>query len=196
MSAEPELEAMGQVLAALQPLDPHAQTRVIRWVAEKLQLGASFEAAVAQQISGTFLEKSKPPQFEPGAHQLSSAASTWIQQNGVTFPALESVFHLEGTEVTVIAAHIPGNSNREKVLNCYILAGVGEFLRTGNPVFTDKYARSLCHGFGCLDTTNHTKFLSEKGNEFTGSKDQGWTLTAPGKKRGAVLIKEIASMTP
>jgi hypothetical protein len=114
------------------------------------------------------------------------------RQNGVEYSDLEKVFHLEGGKVQVIAAHIPGKSNRERVLNCYILAGVGELLHTGEAGFTDKYARNLCEAFGCLDTTNHAKYLNEKGNNFIGSKDKGWTLTAPGRKHGATLVKEVA----
>jgi hypothetical protein len=34
--------------------------------------------------------------------------------------------------------------------------------------------------------------MSAKGNLFTGSKDKGWKLTAPGLKRGAELVKVIA----
>jgi hypothetical protein len=33
--------------------------------------------------------------------------------------------------------------------------------------------------------------IKERGNEFTGTKEKGWSLTAPGLKRGAALVKEM-----
>ncbi len=88
---------------------------------------------------------------------------------------------------------MPGGSRREKVLNCYLLSGAGAFLGTGEVNFTDQKARELCEEFGCLDTTNHSKYLNEKGSEFVGSKSKSWSLTAPGKHRVSLLIKEIAA---
>lgn len=180
---EPELEAMATVLAAVEHLPPEAQMRVLSWVLDKLSL--SKVKALSPQVEQSIVDNDHP--------QLPAAAATWVKQNDLTSSDLESVFHLDGEEIVVIAASLPGKSVREKVLNCYILAGVLELLRSGGAVFNDKSARDLCAEYGCLDTTNHSKYLAERGNEFTGSKEKGWTITVPGKKRGAGLVKEIAS---
>ena len=44
---------------------------------------------------------------------------------------------------------------------------------------------------GFFDGTNHMKYM-KGGNEFTGSKDKGWTLTAPGLKVGASLVTQLS----
>lgn len=192
MNEEPELEAMATVLDALQRLTSDEQSRVLRWILDKLKL-PDFVSAYPQV--GFLSREQNTSKGESDLPQQSAIVATWVKQNGLTAADLESVFHLEGPEVAVIAANLPGSSTREKVLNCYVLTGIRELLRAGEPTFSDKSARDLCAEFGCLDTTNHAKYMNEKGNEFTGSKDKGWTLTAPGKKRGATLVKEIASGT-
>lgn len=194
MSVEPELDAMGKVLAALQPLEDASQVRVLRWAIEKLQLSASFSGAGGAQTGGTTGPMSgTSSSVDLGDLALPQQAVLWMKQTNVEATDLEAVFHLQNGEVDVIASSIPGKNNRERVLNCYMLAGVCELLRSGAASFADKDARKLCEAFGCLDTTNHAKYLNDKGNEFAGSKDKGWSLTAPGKKQSGLLVKAMAS---
>jgi hypothetical protein len=190
MSQEPELKAMSDVLAALQSLDEAAQLRVIRWALEKLNLQLALASAAS---SGGAFEQGSAGAVAIGGAAISSAAALWAKQNGITAEEIESVFHIDGGNVSLIAAHVPGKNNKERVLSCYIISGVLELLRSGDASFADKPARALCETFGCFDTTNHSKYLNDRGNEFTGSKEKGWTLTAPGKKRAATLIKEMAA---
>jgi hypothetical protein len=114
-----------------------------------------------------------------------------MNQNDVSLSDLEQVFHIQNGSVEFIAAHMPGSSDKDKTLNAYVIAGIAKLIESGNPGFDDKTARELCSTLGCLDTTNHAKYLNKKGNEFAGSKEKGWTLTAPGLKRGAALVKEM-----
>jgi hypothetical protein len=185
MSGDPEIEAMSKVFNALEPLDVESRSRVARWALDKLQIQIGTAPKNAAKSAEDTLD------FD-GAGDLPTAAALWLKQNGIESGELESVFHIEGDEVEVIAAQVPGKSNKERVLNCYVLMGALELLR-GNTSFSDKDARSLCETYGCFDTTNHAKYLNDKGNEFAGSKDKGWTLTAPGKKRAATLVKEMAT---
>ena len=66
-------------------------------------------------------------------------------------------------------------------------------LISGEAKFTDKDARDVCSSAGCYDATNHATTLKAKGNWFTGTKDKGWALTAPGLKHAATLVKSLAS---
>jgi hypothetical protein len=118
-------------------------------------------------------------------------AKAWMKQTSVTAEELEQVFHTSEDQTEVIAAHIPGRNKKEQTYNAYVLTGVAQLLSTGSPTFQDKTARALCESSGCYDYANHAKYLKNRGNEFTGTKDKGWTLTAPGLKRGAEIIKEL-----
>ena len=71
-----------------------------------------------------------------------------------------------------------------------LVAGAARLIVTGEPKFDDREARDLCERFGFFDPTNHSKYV-KGGSEFTGSKDKGWTLTAPGLKQAALLIAEL-----
>lgn len=194
MSGDPELEAMAAVLRDLQPLDPPMQGRVIRWVIERLGIGDHVPAGA---FSGA--QQSPPDQKDAAATHIATAfrvspgVSAWTRLNGITDEELESAFHETPDGLCVIAREVPGSSRREKVLNCYLLAGACSLLSRGEADFTDQKARELCEEFGCLDTTNHAKYLAEKGTDIVGSKSKGWALTALGKKRAGLLVKAIAA---
>ncbi len=68
------------------------------------------------------------------------------------------------------------------------------FLVTGGYDFEDAAARSFCQALGCYDNANHAAHLKDyKGAEFTGEKNKGYAITKPGIKKGAALVKELAS---
>lgn len=121
----------------------------------------------------------------------ASGAQRWAQQNGVAQDELDQVFHIEGEEAEVIAATVPGSTKTKKTLNVYVLVGLAKLLSTGSSNFDDETARKACDTLGCYDAANHSNTLKNKSNTFSGSKDKGWKLTAPGLAHGAALIKEI-----
>ena len=57
------------------------------------------------------------------------------------------------------------------------------------PQFDDAEARRVCEAAVCLDAKNHSTYMKEIGKLAAGSKEKGWTLTAPGLKHAATLIK-------
>lgn len=120
---------------------------------------------------------------------LSPRARAWMKQNSITSEEIQQVFHVaEGT--ADILVHSPGKNKKEQTLNMYVLTGISKLLAAGDPVFDDKTAREYCRGAGCYDAGNHSFYLKGKGNLFTNAKDK-WTLTSPGLKRGAEIIKEL-----
>jgi hypothetical protein len=126
-------------------------------------------------------------------NDLPQRAQLWAKQNQLDFDTIEQVFHIKGSEVSFIAHEVPGKNGKEKTLNAYILAGIARFLSSGEPLFDDNLARTLCRNIGCYNNANHALYLKNKGNEMSGSKEKGWILTTPGLKRGATLVKELAT---
>ncbi len=170
---------MSKIIAILTPLPSEERSRVMN--AAMMLLGEASPKLGAVSTDD-----------EVGAvSNLSPRAKAWMKQNSVTNEELEQVFHMSETGTEVIASHIPGKNKKEQTYNAYILTGIAQLLATGNPSFQDKTARTLCESSGCYDSANHSAHLKDRGNEFTGTKDKGWTLTAPGLKRGAEVIKEL-----
>jgi hypothetical protein len=114
-----------------------------------------------------------------------------MKQYGISIDELQQVLQLGSGTADVIAGDIPGKNKKEKTYNAYVLTGLASLLSSGNTTFDDKSARELCERFGCYDQANHSSTIKDRGNEFNGTKDTGWNLTAPGLKRGAALVKEM-----
>jgi hypothetical protein len=155
-------------------------------------LQASF-AVMGEQVPS--IPARSTPQTDFGLNVQSAAgpdrARLWARQHGVTDEQLSQGFHCHDGRADVIVSEMPGKTVAEKVINAYVLTGLSSLLASGEVAFSDKAARELCQTAGCYDGSNHSAYLKNKGNLFTGSKDQGWLLTTPGLKRGAELIKEL-----
>ena len=121
--------------------------------------------------------------------QFPAKARSWLQLHGLTVDQIEQVIHL-GDEGPQIIAQIPGATRKEQVRNAYVLCGVGRLLANGDTRFDDKVARAVCELGGFFDRTNHTKYM--KCSEFTGSREKGWVLTAPGMSLGASLVTQLS----
>jgi hypothetical protein len=179
-------EVTSQVVDLLSPLESEDRQRVVR--AAMMLLGES-----------PMVENKGTGGADPtgvggeGGSTIPQKALIWMKQNAVTMEQLQQAFHIDGGDAVVIAAEIPGANKKEKTLNAYVLAGISRLLSAGEPAFDDKSARALCVSSGCFDTSNHAATMKDKGNAFTGSKASGWTLTAPGLKQGADLVKGIGA---
>ena len=115
-----------------------------------------------------------------------------MKQNSVSTEELDQVFHFN-SDGSFDLLNAPGKSKKQQTLNTYILTGLGKYLASGGDRgFDDATARQFCETIGCYDQANHAVHLKNRGPEFTGDKHKGWSLTNPGVKRGAALVKEVA----
>ena len=178
------LGAMTKVVEALTPLSSEDRARV---VSAALALLGEAQPAGASRAGGD--DGTDKQDAELGA--LPPRARTWMKQHDISADQLQQVFHISGGELEIIAAHIPGKSKKEQTYSAYILTGLGQLLLTGNSSFQDKQARALCESSGCYDLANHSAHLRDRGNEFAGTKDKGWTLTTPGLQRASEIVKEL-----
>lgn len=116
----------------------------------------------------------------------------WMKQHSVTADQLEHVFHNENGTFELIAASVPGNSKSKQMMAVYLLKGIAGLLSTGEPKINDKDARTAADNLGCYDQPNHsTNFKQNRANYLSGSKESDWTLTGPGLKAAADLIKSM-----
>jgi hypothetical protein len=120
----------------------------------------------------------------------SAAINTWMRQNALSSEEVGQVFHFKD-DGSFDIHDVPGTSKKDKTLNTYILAGVGTFLMKNERAFDDATARGFCERLGCYDRANHAAHLKAKHPEFSGDKKKGYSLTHPGVKRGAELVKEL-----
>ena len=182
MTKKSVTEIVGIIVEELTPLTSEERKRVVR-----ASLALLGEETIKESKYATGAE---PDVGEEGG-SLPTRARVWMQQSDLSWDQVQQAFHVDGQTVEVIASEIPGKTNREKVRKAYVLAGIAQLLSIGEPKFTDKAARDLCETSGFYDSTNHAKYM-KGGNEFTGSRERGWTLTSPGLKAGAGVIREIA----
>jgi hypothetical protein len=169
----------------LEPLEPSIRKRAIK--ATLTMLGDN----------DVDLEPDKPKEEEASGSGEGTGVPlkvrTWMRTNSITEDQLQHTFHIENGQVELIVAELPGKTGKERTVNAYILAGLTQFLETGEPKFDDKSARAVCKSHGCLDESNHAYNLKGKGNMISGTKESGWTLTGPGLKSGADIVKSTAA---
>jgi hypothetical protein len=130
---------------------------------------------------------------DDAAGSFNAKTKTWMKQNKLTAEQLGHVFHIDDQTVEIIAHEVPGENLREKVVNTYVLMGLRELIRNGNPHFDDEAARTECERLGTHGKTNHVSYAKTHGNRLTGSVKTGWTLTTPGLKAGAELVKGLVT---
>jgi hypothetical protein len=186
MTDKKTTEIVSEIVELLTPLESDERIRVIQ--ASLMLLGETYSASSPRTGGNANLSENGDSE----GSGLHSRAHAWMKQNSVSLEELQQVFHLQDGSADVIAGEIPGKNKKEKTLNAYVLIGLSKYLSTGAAAFDDKSARALCVSSGCYDTANHSVTIKDKGNEFTGTKEKGWILTAPGLKHAAVLVKEIA----
>ncbi len=176
-------DIVAAIVGHLTPLESEDRRRVIH--ASLVLLG---ESPLSANVSGNSIpEEAK----DESSVELSARGRAWIKQSGLSTDQVQQLIHSSPEGVEIIASEIPGKGNRDKVRNAYVLLGAAKLISTGEAKFDDQEARSLCERYGFFDGSNHTKYM-KGGNEFTGSKDKGWTLTAPGLKHAATLILEMS----
>lgn len=179
------LNAVTKIVELLTPFPSEERVRVVQ--AAMAYLGEASPASAPLTDVKNSIEESAGD-----VSALLPRARAWMKQNSISADQLNEVFHLADGSAEIIAA-LPGKNKKEQTHSAYILTGIGKLLATGSAAFDDQAARSLCEKSGCYDYTNHAKYLRERGNEFTGTKDKGWTLTAPGLKRGAEIIRGLSA---
>lgn len=177
-------DATVKIHAILEPLESDERQRVMN--AALILLGDQPTGAHTTASNGGV---SQGEDETPQTGDLPLAAARWVKKHGLTIDTLENHFHFDDGAVAPIELPGDGKAKREKTINTYLMQGVASLLQSGSAAFEDAVARERCNEFGCYDAPNHGRYLKQFGNLITGSKSNGWKLTAPGLSAAASLLK-------
>lgn len=106
---------------------------------------------------------------------------------------LEHIFAATDNSAKILK-DIPGNSNREKMVNAAKLLAYGSEQLLKRDTLTFDEVSVVCEDHGCLDRTNLASSLkSERGTFlFSGTRrKQTLKLTVPGQKSAAALVEQL-----
>lgn len=185
MSEDAARKALNTIVEALHPLSSADRKRAVLGALHFLEedwvpLPGKRAEQMGSKEEKTFSENSA----------LHPTAQVWMKKNDISEDAVEAVYSFDHEAVNIIA-DVPGRGKRDKTIAIYTLVGLGTFLRTGERTFPDEEARQVCSTHSAYDSANHAATMREMKNELTGDKKSGWTITMPGLKRGAAIVKEI-----
>ncbi|MBX3435278.1 MAG: hypothetical protein KF847_18320 [Pirellulales bacterium] len=177
------LDVSNQIYSLLEPLESPERRRIIDSVFTLLG-----EENSRMPVSGDRKAKERGA-IEDGELPIGPKARRWMSQNDITETMLEEIFHFSNGNAEVFAADVPGTSKMSRSRSCYLLAGTQSFLATDEPTFQDSAGVAICKRMGCYNGPNNAKMRSDMG--LGGSKQAGWTLTAPCLREAAQLIKSM-----
>lgn len=180
-------QIVNDVFVLLDPLESDDRRKVVASVMTLLGENAKTET-IGGNTGGSGAEGQVPQD-----DSLGPKVTRWMKQNSLTTEMIDEVFHRNGDQVEVISGEVPGGAKRKQTQNCYLIAGVRGFLETDDPSFTDADATELCKHMGCYDLKNHATNRNALGNSMAGSKDNGFTLPAPGLRAAGELVKQMSA---
>jgi len=197
---DPEIAAISIVYDALRALEPDAQSRVLAYVAGKLKLPLvsrthhnQEDAPAAKVGDSVILERvpEKERSSDGALEGISPIAQKWMTRNSLQTSQLESIFSLGVDEIDLIATTVPGKNKKEKMRNVFLLKGVGAYLGTGAARFTHEQIKDTCLHYDAFDAANFAAYFKSLSSEVSGSKSEGYTLTARGLAIATELLKAM-----
>jgi hypothetical protein len=201
LTIDPEITAISEVYTALRALDSDAQSRVLKYVAEKLGIripsakvstGASESTTEKTPISSSNISPDPIQEEEPeDLEGVSPVAKRWIARNDLNEKALSELFSLGVDEIDLITKKVPGKTKKDRMHNVFLLKGVAAYLGTGTYKFSHEQVKEACVHYGAFDTTNFASYLKSLSSDIAGTKDSGYSLTARGQAAATALVKEL-----
>jgi hypothetical protein len=201
----PEIEAISAVHSALKDLDAPAQARVLRYVAEMLQLNfklgsqspktEEFETGSAESV------RTLPPIAPPDSRSdddiegVNAIALKWMKRSDLAPKSLGTLFSLGIDEIDLVSKKVPGESKKERMRSVILLKGIAAYLSSGAARFTYEQLKEACLHYNAYDSTNFATYLKSFAAEVGGTKEAGFTLTARGLASATELVKTMLGRT-
>jgi hypothetical protein len=199
--ADPEITAISEVHAALQDLESDAQSRVLKYVADKLGLSGPIRSTSGSTGTDEPDENLNAKRSEEHTENrveeigvlegISPAGKKWIARSGLQPNQLSAIFSLGGDEIDLIAKSVPGNNKTKRMRSVILLKGLASYLGTGAARLTDQEVRETCLHYDALDAGNFAHIIKGLASEVTGSKETGYTLSARGQASATEMVKDI-----
>jgi hypothetical protein len=204
---DPELEAMVSVYAALKDLPTDAQQRVVDYVFARLGLKGKRDQRDIADVrpsrdpildvhtsdSRDDTDEADDVDVDDELAGVSAIAQKWIRRNGLSAKQLSAVFSLGLDEIDVVARSVPGGSKREKMRNVLLLTCAAAYLASGAARADDEALRQSLTHYNAYDRSNFSTYMREFAADVSGTKENGYTLTARGLAAAADLIKEMTA---
>lgn len=160
---------------------------------DRLRVVKAVFALLDQQLPGSpnhgDAAGADEPRDEP---PVGPKSRSWAKRHKLGLHDLERIFYFHDGTVALHVTEVPGDSKKEKTVNCYLLQGTRSFLESDAASIDESVTLSFCKHVGAYDKNNHTTNRAAVANRMTGSRKEGFELTGPGLKAAGDLISEIA----
>jgi hypothetical protein len=204
---DPELAAMGKVVAALKNLDPAAQQRVIEYAVRRLGLTSPVdnslqpprrrppvddepEPVVTRRTEEQ--DKHEPADDMDGLEGVNVVAQKWIKRSGLSEDQMSALFSLGVDDIDLVANTVPGKNAKERLRSVVLLQGIASYLGTGAPRIDWAKLKQAAGHYDADAGSNWATYMKGLSAEASGSTATGYTLTSRGLNAAKDLIKEIA----
>lgn len=200
MKDDPEFIALAAVYTALKDLNAESQTRVIEYVCHKLGVASPTNREVRSSGSDTSHDSGFSPVNSNSPHTaehdndtdgISPIAIKWMRRSSLTANELSQFFSLGTEEIDLVAKKIPGKSKNARTKSVVLLKGIAAYLSTGAARMTDEQIKEACIHYDAFDSPNHAKYLKRMAAEVSGSKANGFVLTARGITSATEILNEL-----
>jgi len=196
---DPEITAISEVYSALKRLEPDAQSRVLSYVAGKLNLAMPTGEAPNEQrdlnssASHVWSSQASPAaQDDDTLESVSPVGKKWIARNGLQTRQLSSIFSLGVEEIDLIAKRVPGKNMKDRMHSVFLLKGIAAYLSSGAARFTHEQIKEACLHYDAFEATNFAKYIKSLASEVTGSREAGYTLSSRGLTNATEMVKQMA----
>jgi hypothetical protein len=198
-----EVRAIVAVYEALKGLEQQAQSRVIRYIADRLQIdGAPIAPPADVQFRQSepateridAVAQSVESREEPEG--ISPIAKKWMTRNDLNTDMISKIFSLGIDEIDLVAKQIPGDSKKDKMRSVFLLKGIAAYLGGGAARFTHEQVKEACLHYKAYDSANFAQYLKSFSTEISGDKNSGYSLTVRGMADATDLVKGMAQPIP
>ena len=119
------------------------------------------------------------------------AAPVFFTRQNITEEEWQKVYHLEGTTYAIIVDDLKETAKAKKQVKLALLEGIKELLTGGVATIIRDDLVESCKKYDAYDSSNFATHMKNQKSLFL-AKGDNWSLTKPGEKRAAEVIKELA----